>query len=98
MNRLSILPMVILFLMIPLHLFAGEKLLTIIHSNDLHSHFLETSPNIDYSPLTTGEDKIIGEKYIEALKNLSTSQNSKIILLPGDIPAAVRGIISAIGK
>jgi hypothetical protein len=41
---------------------------------------------------------IIGEKYIEALKNLSTSQNSKVILLPGDIPAAVRGIISAVGK
>jgi regulator of protease activity HflC (stomatin/prohibitin superfamily) len=41
---------------------------------------------------------LLGEKYIEALKNLSTSQNSKVIVLPGDIPAAVRGIISAIGK
>ena len=41
---------------------------------------------------------LLGEKYIEALKNLSTSQNSKVIVLPGDIPAAVRGIISAVGK
>jgi regulator of protease activity HflC (stomatin/prohibitin superfamily) len=41
---------------------------------------------------------LLGEKYIEALKNLSTSQNSKVIVLPGDIPAAVRGLISAIGK
>jgi regulator of protease activity HflC (stomatin/prohibitin superfamily) len=41
---------------------------------------------------------LLGEKYIEALKNLSTSQNSKVIVLPGDIPAAVRGIINAVGK
>jgi regulator of protease activity HflC (stomatin/prohibitin superfamily) len=41
---------------------------------------------------------LLGEKYIEALKNLSASQNSKVIVLPGDIPAAVRGIISAISK
>ena len=41
---------------------------------------------------------LLGEKYIEALKHLSTSQNSKVVVLPGDIPAAVRGIISAVGK
>ena len=41
---------------------------------------------------------LLGEKYIEALKNLSSSQNSKVIVLPGDIPAAVRGIISAVGR
>jgi regulator of protease activity HflC (stomatin/prohibitin superfamily) len=41
---------------------------------------------------------LLGEKYIEALKNLSSSQNSKVIVLPGDIPAAVRGIINAVGK
>ena len=41
---------------------------------------------------------LLGEKYIEALKHLSTSQNSKVIVLPGDIPAAVRGIISSVGN
>ncbi len=41
---------------------------------------------------------LLGEKYIEALKNLSGSQNSKVIIFPADIPAAVRGIISAAGK
>ena len=60
MNRLFIIPLVFLSLIIPQILFAGEKLLTIIHSNDMHSHFLGASPNIDYSPLTTGEDKTIG--------------------------------------
>ncbi|GLI36156.1 SPFH domain-containing protein [Desulforhabdus amnigena] len=41
---------------------------------------------------------LLGERYIEAVKNLSTSQNSKIVLLPADIPAAVKGIMSALNK
>jgi regulator of protease activity HflC (stomatin/prohibitin superfamily) len=41
---------------------------------------------------------LLGEKYIEALRNLAVSQNSKLVVLPGDIPAAVRAIISAAGK
>lgn len=41
---------------------------------------------------------LLGEKYIEAVKNMSTSQNAKIIVLPADIPAAVRGIMSGLGK
>ncbi|MFQ5650601.1 MAG: SPFH domain-containing protein [bacterium] len=41
---------------------------------------------------------LLGEKYIEAVKDLSTSGNSKIVLLPADLPAAVRGIMSALGK
>ena len=41
---------------------------------------------------------LLGEKYIEAVKNLSTSQNSKVIILPADIPAAVKGIMSTLGK
>jgi len=41
---------------------------------------------------------LLGEKYIEALKGISASENSKVVLLPADIPAAVRGIMSATGK
>jgi regulator of protease activity HflC (stomatin/prohibitin superfamily) len=41
---------------------------------------------------------LLGEKYIEAVKSLSNSQNSKVIVMPADIPAAVRGIMSAPGK
>jgi regulator of protease activity HflC (stomatin/prohibitin superfamily) len=37
---------------------------------------------------------LLGERYIDAVKNLSTSENSKIVVLPADIPAAVRGIMS----
>ena len=41
---------------------------------------------------------LLGEKYVEAMKSLSSSQNSKVVVLPADIPAAVRGIMSAAGK
>jgi regulator of protease activity HflC (stomatin/prohibitin superfamily) len=41
---------------------------------------------------------LLGEKYIEAVENISTSQNSKVIVLPADIPSAVRGIMSTLGK
>lgn len=41
---------------------------------------------------------LLGEKYIEAVRNISTSQNSKVIVLPGDVPAAVRGVMGALGK
>lgn len=41
---------------------------------------------------------LLGEKYIEAVKNISTSQNAKVIVLPADVPAAVRGIMSTLGK
>ena len=39
---------------------ADGKMLTIVHSNDLHSHLLGFSPNIDYTPAETGDDKTVG--------------------------------------
>lgn len=41
---------------------------------------------------------LLGEKYIDAVKNISSAPNSKIVLLPADIPAAVRGIMGHLGK
>ena len=41
---------------------------------------------------------LLGERYIEAVKNISSSENAKVVLLPADIPAAVRGIMSSLGK
>jgi len=40
--------------------YSSENRLTILHTNDLHSHFLGFSPNGDYSPLITENDKTIG--------------------------------------
>ena len=37
---------------------------------------------------------LLGEQYIDAMKNLSDSRNAKLVVLPADIPAAVRGIMN----
>ncbi len=37
---------------------------------------------------------LLGEKYVEAVSDMSQSSNSEIIVLPSDIPAAVRGIMN----
>ncbi len=83
MNRLSILAVAFLFLMIPQHLFAGEKLLTIIHSNDMHSHFLGASPNIDYSPLVKGEDKTIGgwARIATVIKEVKKERSNPVLVV-----------------
>jgi len=39
---------------------------------------------------------LLGEKYIEAMRGLAGSQNSKLVILPADLPAAVRGLISTL--
>jgi 5'-nucleotidase/UDP-sugar diphosphatase len=39
---------------------AEERPLTIIHTNDLHSHLLGHSPNKDYSPRELGNDQTLG--------------------------------------
>lgn len=41
---------------------------------------------------------LLGERYLEALANVSASENSKIVVLPGDIPNSVRGIIGGLAK
>ncbi len=39
---------------------------------------------------------LLGEKYVEALSSMSASPNAKVIVMPADIPAAVRGIMSGL--
>lgn len=36
---------------------------------------------------------LLGEKYIHALQELATSENSKTMVLPADLPAAIKGMI-----
>jgi len=50
----------LVLILIPGSLFANEKTLTIVHTNDLHSRFLGHSPNMDYTPLKTGDDETVG--------------------------------------
>ena len=36
---------------------------------------------------------LLGEKYINSLQNLSSSDNSKFVVFPADIPAAIKGMM-----
>ncbi|MDA9568134.1 paraslipin [Gammaproteobacteria bacterium] len=38
---------------------------------------------------------LLGEKYITSLQNLSASENSKFVVFPADIPAAIKGMIGS---
>lgn len=55
-NRFSIL---VLFVIIPLALAAAERKITLMHTNDMHSHLLGFYPNIDYTP-QAGDDNTRG--------------------------------------
>lgn len=39
---------------------------------------------------------LLGEKYIEAMRGIAQSQNGKLVVLPADLPAAVRGIMGGL--
>jgi regulator of protease activity HflC (stomatin/prohibitin superfamily) len=41
---------------------------------------------------------ILGERYVEAIRQMSGSENAKIVVVPADIPAAVRGLMGNPGK
>lgn len=41
---------------------------------------------------------LIGEKYIEALQTLAASTNAKTVLIPSEIPSAIRGILDPTRK
>lgn len=38
---------------------------------------------------------LLGEKYVEAMRGIAESENAKMVVLPADIPAAVRGLMGA---
>ncbi len=44
----------------PIRVLGEERLFTILHTNDLHSHLLGFAPNIDYTPLRIRDDATVG--------------------------------------
>lgn len=38
---------------------------------------------------------ILGERYVDAVKSLALSENTKIVALPADLPSALKGILGA---
>jgi len=41
---------------------------------------------------------LLGERYIDAISEMAGSDNSKLVLIPADIPAAVRGVMGSLSK
>jgi len=41
---------------------------------------------------------LLGQRYVDAMRKMAENDNSKIIILPADLPAAVRGIMGTLGK
>jgi regulator of protease activity HflC (stomatin/prohibitin superfamily) len=39
---------------------------------------------------------LLGEKYVDALSRISSSENAKVVVMPADIPAAIRGVMSTL--
>lgn len=39
---------------------------------------------------------LLGERYVAALQEMASAQNSKLVVIPGDLPAAVRGLLGGI--
>ena len=77
----------IVLLLLPSLLHGEEKRFTLIHTNDLHSHLLGLSPNLDYSPLKTSDDATLGgwariASVIQAEK--SKRNNPTLVLDAGD--------------
>jgi len=78
---------VIGMILYPTWLLGGEKSLTILHTNDLHSHLLGFSPNIDYSPLKTDDDATVGgwSRIAAAIKSEKAKRtNPTLVLDAGD--------------
>jgi 5'-nucleotidase/UDP-sugar diphosphatase len=78
--RISI-SLVLLFL--SADLFAGEKEITVIHTNDLHSHILGFPPNLDYRPEMTGDDATKGglARVATAIKQEKEKRNHPVLVL-----------------
>ncbi len=41
---------------------------------------------------------LLGQRYVDSMRKMAEANNSKIVVLPADIPAAVRGIMGGMGK
>jgi 5'-nucleotidase/UDP-sugar diphosphatase len=85
MMKLLRLAILTTFLSLSANLFAAEKMVTIIHTNDLHSHLLGFSPNIDYQPDGTGNDGTKGgwARIATVIKQEKEKRKNPVLVLDG---------------
>ncbi|MDU8928907.1 bifunctional UDP-sugar hydrolase/5'-nucleotidase [Alisedimentitalea sp. MJ-SS2] len=64
-------------------LLAETQKLTIVHSNDLHSHVLGFSPNSDYTPNTVNDDATLGgwARIATIIKTAKASRDNPVLVL-----------------
>ena len=62
---------------------AAEKLMTIIHTNDMHSHFQGFSPETDYRPFENHSDKTLGgwARVATVIQNTKKEKNNPVLVL-----------------
>ena len=62
---------------------ANGQTLTIVHTNDLHSHFLGFSPNIDFTWETTGDDATKGgwARLATVIKSVRQDRSNPVLVL-----------------
>jgi len=62
---------------------AAEKAITIIHSNDMHSHFLGAPPNIAYTPSVPGDDRTIGgwARIAAVIKKVKQDRSNPVLVV-----------------
>ena len=62
---------------------AAEKAITIIHSNDMHSHFLGAPPNIAYTPSVAGDDRTIGgwARIATVIKKVKQDRSNPVLVV-----------------
>lgn len=68
---------------LPFSALAQEKKLTILHTNDLHSHLLGHSPNSDYTPETVNDDQTLGgwARIATVIKNEKAARDNPVLVL-----------------
>jgi 5'-nucleotidase len=82
---MKLLRIVIIFtaVFISTNLLAAEKLLTIVHTNDLHSHLQGFSPEIDYNPYVVNADNTVGgwSRIATVIKNIKKERKNPVLIL-----------------
>ena len=66
-----------------INIHAAPKLLTIVHTNDLHSHLQGFSPELDYQPFTVNADKTLGgwSRIAAVIKNTKKERKNPVLTL-----------------
>jgi 5'-nucleotidase / UDP-sugar diphosphatase len=84
-DKMNLLSLIIFLnvLFLAANLFAAEKLLTIVHTNDLHSHLQGFSPEIDYSPFIANADATVGgwSRIATVIKDVRKARNNPVLAL-----------------